>query len=439
MKELAENTLKQILQGNSENLNLEFKDSFDFENNLWAREKLIRAILAMSNTRNGGYIVIGVKEKTDKILDFSGLEESHLFLFKSKLEDLKAKVESFSSSPVSYEVGVGKYKGKDFILIAVVEFYLNPLICRKNGEHKDKLLEEGAIYIRTLKDKPSSIKLTNPVDIQDFLERALNKHISNLHKGGWKHDTEKTRDSKSFFENEKADFYIEDIKKKIDEIGNIKVTFEPSFYNNNLIQKKELQNVLEKSQINLRGRNFPHIPIIDENDTKKPYSIGNGIEFYTNWEEIIEAFRFYQSGLFIGEFALREDMINKVYGKKIEPGKYLDFLIIIYRMTEVVLFIKNLIENSNIERGELIIEINKTQGRELESIFNQRILSFNAGYICHLNQVIAKESFSKEEIAVDFLEISQRIIKKIFDEFNWNDYSDSMINTHQENLLNRRI
>jgi len=189
MKEIAESLIEQILQGNSENLNLEFKATFDFNENIWARERLVRSMLAMSNTRN-----------------FAGLEDNHLALFKSKIEDLKSKVESFSSSPVSYEIGIGEYKRKKLIVISVAEFFLSPLICRKNGEHKDKHLEEGSIYIRTLKDKPSSIKLTNPVDIQDFLERITDKQISNLHKRGWKHDTENLKGSRSSFEKERADF-----------------------------------------------------------------------------------------------------------------------------------------------------------------------------------------------------------------------------------------
>ena len=206
MKEIAESLIEQILQGNSENLNLEFKATFDFNENIWARERLVRSMLAMSNTRNGGYIVIGVAENGDKSPDFAGLEDNHLALFKSKIEDLKSKVESFSSSPVSYEIGIGEYKRKKLIVISVAEFFLSPLICRKNGEHKDKHLEEGSIYIRTLKDKPSSIKLTNPVDMQDFLERITDKQISNLHKRGWKHDTENLKGSRSSFEKERADF-----------------------------------------------------------------------------------------------------------------------------------------------------------------------------------------------------------------------------------------
>ena len=63
---------------------------------------------------------------------------------------------------------------------------------------------------------------------------------------------------------------IEDIKNKIDSIGNIKVIFEPSSYNQNRILKKDLQDVLEKSQVSLRGWNFPHISREDREDTKRP-------------------------------------------------------------------------------------------------------------------------------------------------------------------------
>lgn len=206
MKELKEDIFEQILQGNSENLNLEFKASFDFNDNIWARERLIRSILAISNTRDGGYIVIGVTENSDKSLDLIGMTEDHLNLFKSKVEDLKSMVESFSNSPASYEIGIGKYRSGDFVLISISEFALNPLICRKNGAHKDKYLEEGAIYVRTLKDKPSSIKLMNPIDIQDFFERAVDKQIMNLHKRGWSHASESTLSDQSSFQKERGTF-----------------------------------------------------------------------------------------------------------------------------------------------------------------------------------------------------------------------------------------
>lgn len=208
MKELQEAKIQEILQGNAESLNTEFKATFDFNTHVWMREKLIRSILAMSNTRDGGFIVVGVGEKDDKLPDFTGVKDEHLSTFNADI--LKEKVESFSSFPVDYEIGFGPYEGVNYIVISVAEFSLNPTICKKSGDNKQEkfILEEGAIYIRTLKDKPSSVKLSNPVDVQDFIDRITDKQISNLHKRGWKHETENliNKSDKSLFEKERKGF-----------------------------------------------------------------------------------------------------------------------------------------------------------------------------------------------------------------------------------------
>lgn len=231
----------------------------------------------------------------------------------------------------------------------------------------------------------------------------------------------------------------EDIKKKIDAIGNIKVIFEPKSFKKDLIPQKNLETILEKSQVSLRGWNFPHLPLNNKDDSKKPYSIGNGVEFYTHWERITELFRFYQSGQFTGKFALYEDIITELNGQKMIPGKHLDFLSLIYRTTETVLFVKNVIENTDIDGGIITLEINKTKERELDSIFSPTIPSFHSGYICQIEKIVAEEAFEREKILNHPLDIGLALIKKCFDDFNWKNYSEQMIRTHQENFINRRI
>ena len=208
MKKLIETKIQEILQGNTESLNTEFKATFDFNTNIWMREKLIRSILAMSNTRDGGVIVVGVGETKDKLPNFTGVKDEHLSTFNTDI--LKEKVESFSNFPVNYEIGFGLYKSANYIVISVAEFSLNPTICKKSGDNQQEklILEEGAIYIRTQKDKPSSVKLSNPIDVQDLMDRITDKQISNLHKRGWKHETESliNKSDKSLFEKERKSF-----------------------------------------------------------------------------------------------------------------------------------------------------------------------------------------------------------------------------------------
>jgi len=230
-----------------------------------------------------------------------------------------------------------------------------------------------------------------------------------------------------------------EVIKKINNLGHIKVVFEPNIYKEDLIEKKDLQHILEKSQISLRGWSFPFIPFYDTEDAKTPYSIGNGIEFFTDSNRYKEIFRFYKSGQFVGKFILLEDIINKINNTEVKPGKYLDFLSLIYKITEIVLFIKNIVENIGVDGGLIKLEINNTKNRELESLFNFMILPFNSNYICYMDQIKVEYKFEKEQILNDALLISRILIKSIFDDFNWKNYSEEMITNHQENLINHRL
>ena len=114
--------MEKILEGNTENLNLEFKESFDFEESVWAREKLIRAILAMSNTKSGGFVIVGIKD--NKPFDFVGVTAEHLNKFVTKIEELKAKVKSAMMYPIvvlSIAIGITW-----FLLVFIIpKFELN--------------------------------------------------------------------------------------------------------------------------------------------------------------------------------------------------------------------------------------------------------------------------------------------------------------------------
>lgn len=208
MKTLEEEKTKKVLEAGTEDLSLEFKPSFDYKKNDWLREVVIRGILAMSNTRDGGDIIIGVEENKNTF-DLKGMESPHLIEWTQNMDDFKSQVESFATSPVSYEIYEGHLENRSFVIIRVTEFRTHPIICRKNGVSKKGngfVLEEGAIYIRTLKDKPSSVKLVNPIDVHDLIERASDKTIARFHQRGWKHVSEGTDKSSAQFGKERADF-----------------------------------------------------------------------------------------------------------------------------------------------------------------------------------------------------------------------------------------
>jgi predicted HTH transcriptional regulator len=102
MKQLTIEQSKELLEAAEESLRMEFKASVDTSSESWLRDELVRAILAMSNTDTGGDIVIGVKESSDNVFLFEGVEQSHLEAF--NVDDFKTLIESFSVSPVSFEL-----------------------------------------------------------------------------------------------------------------------------------------------------------------------------------------------------------------------------------------------------------------------------------------------------------------------------------------------
>lgn len=230
-------------------------------------------------------------------------------------------------------------------------------------------------------------------------------------------------------------------KKEVEQTGYIKIIFEPANGKDGRFEKKEIQELLDKSTVSLRGWSFPMMSKYNSPDKTfcVPYNIENGKEFYSNFDDRKEVGRFYSSGQFVYEFSLLEDYRNTFNGKEFTKGEYLDFLSTIYKITEIVLFIKKLIENSDIEGGRLEIGIHGVKNRKLEPIFSHQIFGFHDAYVSMVEKATAFSIFTREQILENSESISRKMIVKIFEDFNCNDISESVIETHQDNLINRRF
>mgnify|MGYP000538285524 CR=1 FL=1 len=230
-------------------------------------------------------------------------------------------------------------------------------------------------------------------------------------------------------------------KKEIELNGYIKVIFEPSQGRENRFEKRDLPGILSRSVVSIRGWSYPMLPTHSPQDNSfaKPYNISNGVEFYSNFPDKKEVGRLYLSGQFVSEISLYEDYVEMALGKEIPKGKYVDFVSLIYKVTEILFFIKELIEFSNIEGGRLYISYNNTKNRNIEPIFSQMMFSFNNRYLCRINEIESKVSFTKDEIIADSKIISRKVIKELLADFGLEDIVDQTIETHQENLINGRM
>lgn len=168
MKETDEARVAALLEGSTERRNLEFKSPFSWSDldRLWLRERTIRAILAMSNTPNGGNIVIGVDENERKQPRLTGMSAAEIASFENG-EAIKGTVDSFASLGTEFEVSIGLFQARTFVIITVSEFDRRPVICARDGEltgkagDEKRVLRKGDIYTRSRRGEPRSDRITD--------------------------------------------------------------------------------------------------------------------------------------------------------------------------------------------------------------------------------------------------------------------------------------
>src|SRR5271165_7233608 len=149
---ITEDTLKTLLARRTELKNLDYKQLMN-----WASAsnddkcELVKDILAMMNTQDGGQIIIGVEDKT---CDPIGLTEGDFTSFDpTRVNDF---VHKFTDPLASCQVQKLTLDGKKFLIIDVPEFTDVPIICKADANSSDNklILKRGGVYTRT--DKPSS-------------------------------------------------------------------------------------------------------------------------------------------------------------------------------------------------------------------------------------------------------------------------------------------
>jgi len=183
MKQLSEELIAQLLESGYELRNIEYKSPFNWSDKkaTWIKEKTIRAILATTNTRSGGQIVIGVETKDDKSINLKGVTDEEL----KSLEDfdgIKGEVDGFSFTNTDFDISWGSHKNKKYVVLTIHEFSEIPAICRKNGETKG-VLTIYDIYARSKKAPYSSIKATD-AELREMIHMAVDKEKTGLKSRG---------------------------------------------------------------------------------------------------------------------------------------------------------------------------------------------------------------------------------------------------------------
>jgi hypothetical protein len=182
-----------ILHG-SEERHIDYKSSMSWKDRD-AKIMAIRCILGMSNLRDGGYIVFGVRQDGNEFI-LDGMELDHIKTFTQ--DSIDTDVKNYAEPYVELRVtvvprnivgDVVKKKdelghieflddGGDFVVIQISEFDEFPVICDKDGKLKNGKthLREGAMYIRP-RGKVETSEVRTQIEMREVVEMATDKNL----------------------------------------------------------------------------------------------------------------------------------------------------------------------------------------------------------------------------------------------------------------------
>lgn len=184
MNEFNIDHIKILINLKTENKNLDYKEFLNWSaNSTEDKLSIVKDILAMSNTQDGGKIIFGVK---DGDYSFVGLNKSEYESFDpTKLNDFLHKHCDPQTSCAVYKQEIDN---KFVIIVDVPEFKELPIICKADANSSEKpypiILKKGQLYIRT--EKGTSQAISSSEEMRELLTRATQKKgddlLSNIEK-----------------------------------------------------------------------------------------------------------------------------------------------------------------------------------------------------------------------------------------------------------------
>lgn len=207
------------------------------------------------------------------------------------------------------------------------------------------------------------------------------------------------------------------------------------FQQNRIPTLSDCEKIIESCAVRHRGWPYPIF---------KKENIISGqdwIDYYMNWQQHIEVWRFHQSGLFRHIFALREDWEEKhksIFGTPIQnprpAGDGLSILGTLYTLTEILEFLSKIANKALFNTGVFIkITLENTENRKL--FFYDSFRNLGREYRTTLSSIDEENEYSLVELTINHNKIALEICARLFEKFNWRDIPIDILKKEQEDFL----
>lgn len=426
---LTEEDVRRLINQQAETKNLDYKEGCNWlatDND--KKCELIKDILAMANTQDGGQLVFGVDDRT---FEFVGMDPTSYESFDpTKVNDF---VRQYTDPPFACNVYKFCVDQRLTVVLEIPEFTEIPVICKTDANsnkapHKT-ILKKSGMYVRT--DKPSSELVSTSEVMRDIIGRASRKKreellrtIRDLLEG---RKTASDTSAVQAYAKELAgatEFFATTLPSDFGTQGHWQVVVHPTNYlKDRLNTHQALAERIRQSTVSLRGWNFPHT------DATNVSNFVQGTQSETNFMHHVEAYRAYLSGLFCWKSAFWEN--ERFRGKNI-----LSFIGVIFQFTEFLEFVKRFYTgtpDAEAVNGE--ISMVNVRGLTLESM---RIdVELFGSYTCRENLIQVPINITAAELQADSELIARRLAQRVFAVFNWTNATEQIIESWQDKLLTR--
>lgn len=144
-----------------------------------------------------------------------------------------------------------------------------------------------------------------------------------------------------------------------------------------------------------------------------------------------EAFRAFNSGLFLWKGAFWED------GEPLASGKKdLTFIGIIWYQVEFFLFLSRYYDFLEDDEG-ILVRVEATGLKDRELTARNAAVSWNGGYVAKVKSFVFERTIRAVELKTAPMDLALECSRKLLLLFNWNAVTDQVITDWQQRLLNR--
>jgi len=323
--------VRGLLQVQAETRSLDYKQAMTFGPDKRSKGEIVKCIMAFANSRDGGYILVGVEERANGFVPVGLSEEQSRSFDPTALGDFARNYCSVLPRIRSQPVIVD---GLTLRLITIDEFESEPIVCTKDlHDDKDRLiLRTAAFYVRTEDAKCEEVRSAD--ELRDVLQLAITKlgdvflRQARAIFGGTLLGKVESSPAPSPYSTEiqdAIDFFVEQGLTG----PHWEVFVEPLPYEAERLDRPAIRDARRKAEVSIRGWNFPHI------DKEFDGAFDRGVQSVTHFAHFEEAHRLYMSGLFAWRRHLWEDLRDT---PEHSGGRKLSFISAINSITEYLTF-----------------------------------------------------------------------------------------------------